>query len=455
MTIAGKVPLAALMFAVAGATAGELDLYRHLRYPSKLVPDVGRNKVEQDGGPDAVGYKRRTVAWWPRKGQDIVDIPEGARLHTWTRNNGKKDAAARAGLGQNWRPSDSETFKAHLVGLRGIGTSTDIPGSLHPYVPLAVVRMEDGRQRVVADCGPLCRMLSAEDGRFVHGVWEEAHRKLYATVTQGAHVTRRERPAGGIKPEPDLKLWEEALPEFNAIVTPRKDAKYPVWKKSDDRVDFETPHYHMVAVPKRFGDPRKWINPKDIPAQNAYRKCVMEFAENFWTYVEAAGASMPYWRLAGDNYKYVVLVQGSGYGGGGGWMHCGVGDIRPNILGHELFHSMANGGWDGYFLETQCDSGQHSAVPGQMLMFRGNFSYPWRNVNRIAYKSSLWTFVLGDDPNWGYGIHMVLGSLASPAEPTPYHTIARLGQKKGLWKNGVRGFGDFFGEYASRVVTCD
>ncbi|NQT86465.1 hypothetical protein HQ560_06845, partial [bacterium] len=75
--------------------------------------------------------------------------------------------------------------------------------------------------------------------------------------------------------------------------------------------------------------------------------------------------------------------------------------------------------------------------------------------NRIAYKSSLWTFVLGDNPNWGYGIHMVLGSLASPAEPAPYHTIARLGQRKGLWENGVRGFGDFFGEYTARMVTCD
>ncbi len=28
----------------------ELDYYRHLRYPSKLVPGVGRNQVEQEGG---------------------------------------------------------------------------------------------------------------------------------------------------------------------------------------------------------------------------------------------------------------------------------------------------------------------------------------------------------------------------------------------------------------------
>ena len=60
----------------AGAIAQEHDFYKHLRYPSKLVPGVGLDEVEQtaDG--------RRVVRWWPRKGQDIVDIPAGAPLRT-------------------------------------------------------------------------------------------------------------------------------------------------------------------------------------------------------------------------------------------------------------------------------------------------------------------------------------------------------------------------------------
>jgi len=65
---------------IAGSAAAELDYYRYLRYPSKVVPEVGRDKVDQKGGPNVVGYKRRTVQWWPRKGQDIVDIPKGAPL---------------------------------------------------------------------------------------------------------------------------------------------------------------------------------------------------------------------------------------------------------------------------------------------------------------------------------------------------------------------------------------
>ena len=37
----------------ATALAEELDYYRHLRYPSKLVPGVGLDKVEQEGGSKA------------------------------------------------------------------------------------------------------------------------------------------------------------------------------------------------------------------------------------------------------------------------------------------------------------------------------------------------------------------------------------------------------------------
>ncbi len=439
----------------ASAIAEEHNYYKHLRYPSKLVPGVGRDKVEQEGEVGAAGYNRRTVQWWPRKGQDVVDIPEGAPLRTWTRNKGQQDGEALAGLGQSWNTTDPETFEAHLVALRSFGTSTvDSSDPWDAFVPMAVLRMANGEQRAVLNYGPI-QMVGVEDYEFVRKVWEDAYPKLYATVSQDAHLARKQGGAGGANSDLPLELWTAARPKFNAVETPKEDAEYPVWGENDDKVVFETKHYHIVARRGTYGKSGKWIRPGDVRQQNLYRKGVMEFAENFWTYVEAAGASMPFWRLEGPNYKYVVLVQNPGYGGGGGWMHCGVGDCRPNTLGHELFHSMPNGGWSGYFFESMCDSGQHTSVPGRLHMFGGNFSYPWRNVNRVAYKSSLWCFVLGDNPNWGYGIQTVLGSLAGTAESTPYHTIARLGQQKGLWKNGVKGFGDFFGEYAARMVTCD
>jgi hypothetical protein len=94
-------------------------------------------------------------------------------------------------------------------------------------------------------------------------------------------------------------------------------------------------------------------------------------------------------------------------------------------------------------------------LPGETPMFSHNFCYPWRNVSTTQYQCPLWYFALGDNPNWGDGILSVAGCLAAKSEPTAYHTIARLGQQRGLWKNGVKGFGDFFGEYAARMVTCD
>jgi hypothetical protein len=92
------VTCAAALTGLTVAVAAEHDYYRYLRYPKDIVPGVGRDNVEQEGGADAVGYHRRTVQWWPRRGQDIVDIPEGAPLRVWTRNKGQKDPEALAGL---------------------------------------------------------------------------------------------------------------------------------------------------------------------------------------------------------------------------------------------------------------------------------------------------------------------------------------------------------------------
>ncbi|HUT11391.1 MAG TPA: hypothetical protein VMY42_12900, partial [Thermoguttaceae bacterium] len=144
----------ALLYA-CGATAEEYDFYRNLRYPPKLAPGAGLDEVEQEGGPDATGYQRRTVKWWPRKGQDIIDVPEGAPLRTWTRNKGQEDEEALAGLCRNWTESDPQTFQAHLVGFRGFGVPTPNPVfSDDVLAPAAVLRLENGEQRAVVHHTP-------------------------------------------------------------------------------------------------------------------------------------------------------------------------------------------------------------------------------------------------------------------------------------------------------------
>ena len=429
----------------AGAIAGEHDYYRHLRYPKELVPGVGLDKVEQEGGPDAVGYHRRTVQWWPRKGQDIVDIPEGVPLRTWTRNNGQKDKEALAGLCRNWTASDPETFKAHLIAFRGFGTSTPRQGQ-PAHIPVAVLRMEDGRPRALTNYGPVTQMVSRDDHDFIHKVWLETCPKLYATVSPDPRESRSDEPI------PEMTLYDKVHPAFNGIEWKQGD-KYPQWCETDKWIFFETPHFRIRSL-KTAKESGGWIRPDDLEYQTSNHKNTFEHIENFWTYVQAMGASMPFWRREGPKSRYVITATSSGAGGGYGG--CGIGGASLNALSHEFFHGHDWGGWDqGPFGETSCNAGQHCTMPGELQMFSGNFRHPWRNVNVTRYQSSLWCFVLGDNPNWGYGIPVVSASLSGATEPTAYHTIARLGQQRGLWKNGVKGFGDFFGEYAARMVTLD
>jgi len=436
----------------ATAIAEEHNYYKYLRYPNKLVPGVGLDKVEQEGGPSAVGYKRRTVQWWPRKGQDIVDVPEGAPLREWTRNKGQEDKEALAGICRSWTASDPEKFKAHLIGFMSFGTSSAHKSVGFDYrakrdmgqtlIPIAILRMENGERRGVYSPLYHSSMVSDEDHAFIHKKWEEEFPKLYAKTSRQAAMPRANE---GIA----LKLWEAARPNFYAIDA-GKDAKYPQWGRNDSTLLFNTPNFHFIAK-DGWGHPKNWMNPDDIKSQNLYRTNIMEFAENMWAYLEAAGGRMPFWNVPGPNYKYIVQVRG--WGSAGGWNHCGIRDGSIQALAHEF--GMPGGKWGGYFIFTQGDAIQHLTLPSEIMTFNGNFCYPWRNTNRIQYKSSLWEFVLGDNPNWGYGVPAVFGGLASPEEWTPYHTVARLGQEKGLWKNGVRGFGDFFGEYAARMVTVD
>jgi len=411
---------------LASTAAGEYDFYKNLRYPNKLVPGVGRDKVEQEGGANATGYKRRTVKWWPRKGQDIVDIPKGAPLRTWTRNKGQKDKEALAGVCRTWTTSDSDTFKAHLIGFRGFGIETPDPRH-HNYVltPAAVLRMENGERRAVLAYPPFHMMVSQADHDFVFSIWQKEWKKIQAAQSQDQYVSSKYR----VRP---------------------------------DSLILETKHFTFVSAAKTPYKTLWWMRPHEPEKQNAFRKGSLEFAENMWSHIEAAGCSMPYWRRGKPWKKYNVLVRLAVDGGwaGGGYGAC---DLRDNTggprnlgLSHEWHHGHPGGGWSAIFFgESVCHGGRHFNIPGEVLMFSHNFCYPWRNVSCTQYQCPLWFFALGDSPNWGYGILPVGGCLAAAAEPSAYHTMARLGQERGLWKNGVKGFGDFFGEYAARMATCD
>ena len=417
--------LAGLCISVS-ALAGEHDYYGTLHYPKELVPGVGLDTVVQEGGPDATGYQRRTVQWWPRQGQDIVDVPKGVPLRTWTRNKGQTDKEALVGAGRNWTRSDGETFKAHLIGFRGFGIETPDPRfNGYKLTPAAVLRMENGERRAVMVYPPFHSMVSPEDHAFIHKIWKQAWKKVQATQSKDEYVSSTYR----VKP---------------------------------DSLVIETDHYTWVSDAQTPLKSLWWMRPHELEKQNVFRKGSLEYAENMWTHIEATGSSMPYWRLPKPWKKYNILIRLAIDGGyaGGGFGACDLRDAtggpRNEGLGHEWYHGHPHGGWSTLFFgESVCHGGRHLNLPGETPMFSHNFCYPWRNVSTTQYQCPLWYFALGDNPNWGDGILSVAGCLAAKSEPTAYHTIARLGQQRGLWQNGVKGFGDFFGEYAARMVTCD
>jgi hypothetical protein len=116
---------------ISVAVAAEpYDYFRNVQYPKTRRQDVGLDRVEQAGGADAVGYNKRVVQWWPKKGVDVLDIPEGVPLRTWTIRSPEKTPLIEAGYYAKWWPDDlkgKKEFNAHLIGFRGIGSKVGDP----------------------------------------------------------------------------------------------------------------------------------------------------------------------------------------------------------------------------------------------------------------------------------------------------------------------------------------
>ncbi|MDP6360208.1 MAG: hypothetical protein QF473_34145, partial [Planctomycetota bacterium] len=144
--------LCMLLLATGALCAEPYDYFHNAQLPTKRRPDVGLDRVEQEGGPDVVGHKKRVVHWWPKSGVDIVDVPEGAIYRTWTLRNGEEaDPEWGAFHGrQPWPVGQPKTFKAHLLGFRGIGNLINqqfFGVTRGAIIPAVVLRLPDGRKR--------------------------------------------------------------------------------------------------------------------------------------------------------------------------------------------------------------------------------------------------------------------------------------------------------------------
>jgi hypothetical protein len=197
LTIHMKRSRALLLCAAVGnstAAAQEYDYFRNACFPGKLRNDVGLDKVEQ--APDTVGQPgRRVVMWWPKRGVDMVDMPVGVPLRTWTiRSVGEEPLVAMGYLSKWWDATleGKKQFKATLLGFRGIGSELGDP--FQPaamqralgtqgkgWCPAVVLRLEDGRKRCFR-----AGSFSNDDQEYIL--------KLYVREIQRVHKTLETQP---------------------------------------------------------------------------------------------------------------------------------------------------------------------------------------------------------------------------------------------------------------------
>lgn len=413
--------IVATVLAIA-STAWCYDFFGLSRYPEggRLLPDVDLYKPVQLGSGEATAYERREVAWWPRKGVDVIEVKRGMIEREWT--------------WREKRPGLPATFKAHLIAFRGMGNtmSSKFGGDGGPIEPGVVLRLADGRKR----CFPRGSFSDA-DKQFIMDLYVREMDRIKA----GLDKTPRVKSHGAAQAFPDNAKPGE--PGTMQVVS-----EHFLWG-SGSQAGSE-------------GDP--WVNEKEPEKAAWFRKGSVECAESWWALNEYAGHLMPFWDQD-EQMKYVITVPGTKRDGylvipgfaGGGYGSCGIKGAGGGPWSPGLFHEWGHGargpgrigGGEGF-----CDTHQCFAEPG-MLKGNHHLKAPWRNIfnGESGYGFTEFYSIMGDDPNWGYGWFVALPSGAN--EHSIMQVLARLGQQRGMFKNGIRGFGDMMGEYGARLATFD
>ncbi|MHC4198390.1 MAG: DUF6055 domain-containing protein [Planctomycetota bacterium] len=415
-------PAAALCAIACAAGAAEYDFYSRTRYPEggRLLPGVDLHKPAQTGTGAAKAYERRTVKWWPRKGVDVIEVAVGMPLREWT-----------------WReqqPGRPAKFKAHLIAFRGIGNtmSSKFRGDGGPIEPAVVLRLSDGRKRC-----------------FLRGSFCEADKKFI----MGLYVKAMDRIKAGLDRTPLAKR-------------PDADVKFPNNAKPGEpgTMQVESERFIWLSGSQAGSDDDPWVNAIAPDKAAWFRKGSIECAESWWALNEYAGHLMPYWDRR-RQLKYEITVPGTKRDGhqvipgfaGGGYGGCGIkgagGGPWAGALFHEWGHGARSNGWKVGGGEAQADAHQTLATP--VLKGNHHVTTPWRNIfnGGMGYGYTVFYNIIADDPNWGYAWYVCLPSGAG--EQSIMQIAARVGEQRGLFKEGIRGFGDMVGEYGARLATFD
>ena len=439
-----------LVCVVAGALpawAQEYDYFRNARFPGKLRKDVGLDKVRQ--APAAAGQlPRRVVQWWPKRGVDIVDVPKGSPLRTWTIRTVAEEPLVAMGYLSKWWDATLEgkkQFKAHLLGFRGVGSELGdpfVPEALkrafgthrRGWCPAVVLRLEDGRKRCFT-----AGSFSNDDQEYILKLYVKEMKRVRKTLENLPRPTSAGKKAG----------WPQG----------------EIYKPGTFRV--ETQHFVVSAGSQSpVGAHSPWVDASRKKETTQYRNATLGVFEDFWAYNEYAGHLMPHWSGPANRFvRYFVDVPGTmrdgfgeipGFAGGGGG-GCSIRHAAWHALFHEWGHGARAGGWGVGGGETFCDAFQPLGDPTVTQKAIHQVNRPYKNLFHGGYPGALAYMIIADDPNWGYAFSGSIGSQGVRHENTPMHTIARIGRDRGLWKKGdaIRGMGDLMAQWATRFVEFD
>jgi len=423
------------------------DYFRNARFPGNLREDVGLDKVEQ--APDAAGQPgRRVVRWWPKRGVDMVDVPEGVPLRTWTIRTVEEEPLVEMGYLSKWWDAalqGKKQFKAHLLGFRGVGSELGDPFQPEAikrafgthgrgWCPAVVLRLEDGRKRCFT-----AGSFSNDDQEYILKLYVQEMKRVHKTLENLPRPT----PAGMISGWPQGEIY----------------------KPGTFRV--ETQHFVVCAGSQSpIGAHSPWVDASRKKETTQYRNATLGVFEDFWAYNEYTGHLMPHWTGSADGFvRYFVTVPGTmrdgfgeipGFAGGGGG-GCGIRHAAWHALFHEWGHGARAGGWGVGGGETFCDAFQPLGDPTVTHKALHQVNRPYKNLFHGAYPGCLAYMLIADDPNWGYAFSGSIGSQGVRHENTPLHTIARIGRDRGLWRRGeaIRGMGDLMAQWASRLAEFD
>jgi len=447
------------VFACGTVALGDgYDYFRNSRYPGGLREDVSLDRVQQEGG-SAGAYLRRVVHWWPKKGVDIVEVPEGVPLRTWTFQTTEDERTLEMGYLAKWRDDSlqgKKQFKAHLLGFRGIGSEIGNPFNPRPHssekkpkdhwCPSVVLRLEDGRKRCF-DGDSFCDA----DQEYILKLYVEEMTRVHDTLVD---INYKTQSSGDDTPRPELRKRGT----FRTIGELYVPGSFLV----DSR------HYSVDAGSQSpIGGFSPWVSAADKEGTTQYRAATMGVFEDFWAYLEYAGMYMFGWNERGMPNRYYVEVPGTmrdgfgeigGYAGGGGG-GCAIRGAGWDLLFHEWGHG-PGGTWGDWGIgggETCSDSYPPAVKPAGTTKVQHQVDRPYKNLYHGGYPGCLIPTTIGDDPNWGYAFIGPISKLACKEDKTPFHTIARLGFLRGMWtkEDAIRGMGDTIAQIGSRLAEFD